>query len=73
MKFYYNNFKSTLPPYSTILFIGFFCSILSCIDTNKYEGIYEKESLFLSGKLIPDNHFLGDNTCKEFHNAEFKD
>ena len=73
MKFYLNNFKSTLPHYTTVLFLGFFCSILSCKDTNKYEGIDEKESVFLSGKLIPDNHFLGDNTCKECHKAEFKD
>ncbi len=27
----------------------------------------------LSGKQIPDSHFLGDNNCKECHQDEFKD
>ncbi|WP_243652283.1 tetratricopeptide repeat protein [Mariniflexile fucanivorans] len=31
------------------------------------------KAIFVSTKLIPDNHFLGDEACKKCHEGEFKD
>ncbi|MGB2272788.1 MAG: multiheme c-type cytochrome, partial [Flavicella sp.] len=30
------------------------------------------ENVFVSDKLIPDSHFLGDKTCKECHQSEYE-
>lgn len=53
-----------------ILIIFFF----SC-KQKKSEYINDSElvkNIFTSTKLIPDNHFLGDQKCKECHASEFK-
>ena len=41
-------------------------------EAKKYEPIAPKKSVFLSGKVIPDSHFLGDDKCKECHQQEYK-
>lgn len=46
--------------------------ILSCKHDDNYESI-TKDGVFISDHLIPDNHFLGDQKCKECHKSEFKD
>ena len=56
-----------------MLLLVFFSTVFSCKDKSNYEGIDEKESVFLSGKQIADSEFLGDNNCKECHKEEFKD
>ena len=55
------------------MLLSCFSIVLSCKDDTKYEAIDKKESVFLTGNIIPDNHFLGDNQCKECHKDEFKD
>ncbi|QXP80749.1 tetratricopeptide repeat protein [Winogradskyella sp. HaHa_3_26] len=60
--------KSTL-----ILALACLSTSLSCKEEPKYEAINDKTSVFLSGKLIPDDHFLGDKNCRECHQEEFKD
>ena len=73
MKLKIINSKIELTNRGIILLLSCFSIVLSCKDNNKYETIETKESVFLTGKLIPDNHFLGDNNCKECHKDEFKD
>ncbi|MBD0835766.1 tetratricopeptide repeat protein [Aestuariibaculum suncheonense] len=46
--------------------------LVSCKEEKKYEAI-TKNDIFTSTALIPDDHFLGDETCKTCHNSEFKD
>ncbi|GAA4304023.1 multiheme c-type cytochrome [Aestuariibaculum suncheonense] len=46
--------------------------MVSCKEEKKYEAI-TKNDIFTSTALIPDDHFLGDETCKTCHNSEFKD
>ena len=73
MKLKITNSKIELTNRGIILLLSCFSIVLSCKDNTKYEAIETKESVFLTGKLIPDNHFLGDNNCKECHKDEFKD
>ena len=53
------------------LFI-FIIILVSCKEEPKYE-VALKDSIFASTKQIPDNHFLGDQNCKECHQVEFDD
>ncbi|MDC1276816.1 cytochrome c family protein [Algibacter sp.] len=57
-------------PVSFVLIIIF----ISCKQKeSKYIANDEAvKNVFTSTKLIPDNHFLGDQKCKECHNPEFK-
>ncbi len=73
MKVITNTSKTVLSKQIIILLLVCFSTVLSCKDKNEYEGIDEKESVFLSGKQIPDRDFLGDNNCKECHKDQFKD
>ena len=73
MKLKINPSNIVLSNHIIILLFVCFSTVLSCKDKNEYESIDENESVFLSGKQIPDDHFLGDNNCKECHKEEFKD
>jgi len=73
LKLKINNSKTVLSHLGITLLLSCFSIVLSCKDNSKYEDVAQKESVFLSGKQIPDNHFLGDNNCKECHQDEFKD
>ncbi len=73
MKFKINNSPKRISPQIIILLLVCFLTVFSCKDKSEYKGVDEKETVFLSGKQIPDSHFLGDNNCKECHQDEFKD
>ncbi|WP_439132692.1 tetratricopeptide repeat protein [Polaribacter sp.] len=45
--------------------------VFSCKKKADYKAVDTKKSVFLSGKVIPDSHFLGDEKCKECHQQEF--
>ncbi|MFV0566654.1 MAG: tetratricopeptide repeat protein [Flavobacteriaceae bacterium] len=48
--------------------------LCSCKDEPKYQAVTNHaDGVFLSAAEIPDNHFLGDNNCKECHQDEFND
>ncbi|WP_288955394.1 tetratricopeptide repeat protein [uncultured Polaribacter sp.] len=55
-----------------ILVVSFF--FISCKKTQeyKYQEVDKGENVFLTGKAIPDNHFLGDAKCKECHEKEYQ-
>lgn len=58
--------------FKNLVFLFFFVFI-SC-DKNqqeKYKQVDINKNVFLSGKIIPDSHFLGDKKCKECHQKEF--
>ncbi len=42
-------------------------------DKSEYTPVSESEILFAGTKTIPDNHFLGDQTCKNCHSNQFND
>ena len=67
-KFLFLNQKNTV-----ILLISALL-FLSCDKTKKenYKNVDNEKSVFLSGKIIPDSHFLGDEKCKECHQQEYK-
>ncbi|MDO6739668.1 MULTISPECIES: tetratricopeptide repeat protein [Polaribacter] len=44
----------------------------SCQKKEDYKEVNTKKSVFLTGEVIPDSHFLGDQKCKECHQNEFK-
>ena len=46
--------------------------MLSCDKKVDYKKVDESKGVFLSGKIIPDSHFLGDDKCKECHQDQFK-
>ncbi|MCG1035725.1 tetratricopeptide repeat protein [Polaribacter sp. DS7-9] len=47
--------------------------IFSCgKKSDNYKEVSKDAGVFLSGKIIPDNHFLGDQKCKECHQEQFK-
>ncbi|WP_405606795.1 tetratricopeptide repeat protein [Polaribacter sp. Asnod1-A03] len=46
--------------------------IFSCDKKENYKDVEKSEGVFLSGKIIPDSHFLGDQKCKECHQDQFK-
>lgn len=46
----------------------------SCKKKSSYVSVSEEDkAIFASTKLIPDNHFLGDEACKNCHADAFKD
>lgn len=46
----------------------------SCKKKSDYVSVTEQgKAIFTSNKLIPDDHFLGDEACKQCHVGEFKD
>lgn len=46
----------------------------SCKKKSDYVSVTEQDkAIFASNKLIPDDHFLGDEACKQCHVGEFKD
>ena len=47
-------------------------SFFSCDKKATYKEVEKKDGVFLSGKMIPDDHFLGDQKCKECHQDQFK-
>ncbi len=47
--------------------------MFSCQKKEKYKEVDTKKSVFLTGEVIPDSHFLGDQKCKECHENQFKD
>lgn len=55
------------------IFLFFLLLMFSCQKEEKYKKVNVKENIFLSGKIIPDNHFLGDKKCKECHQQESKE
>lgn len=50
----------------------FILSFSSCDKKLEYKEVKKDKSVFLSGEIIPDSHFLGDKKCKECHQNEFK-
>ncbi|MGJ8743588.1 tetratricopeptide repeat protein [Polaribacter sp.] len=44
----------------------------SCTKKTEYKEVTKNEGVFLSGKMIPDDHFLGDKKCQECHQDQFK-
>ena len=62
-------------PYKILSFLIIFTTIISfssCDKKSEYKEVDKKKSVFLSGEIIPDSHFLGDQKCKECHQNEFK-
>lgn len=65
---------------SSFLKFIFYCSLLLVLfncNSNKKESYQpvseeQKKNLFVSTKQIPDDHFLGDETCKKCHVDQFK-
>ncbi len=53
-------------------FIMLTCMFLlaGCKEEETYKAVSNTD-LFLSSKVIPDSHFLGDQACKECHETEF--
>ncbi|WP_246124787.1 multiheme c-type cytochrome [Algibacter pacificus] len=64
--------KST---YTTVLILLVLFGLFSCKEKeSKYvEASSETKNVFASTAQIPDDHFLGDQTCKECHADQFKD
>lgn len=53
-----------------------FVSLLTTSCGNKkeeYKSINSEEKAFLSSQVIPDDHFLGSESCAECHADQFKD
>lgn len=57
---------------SKILLIFCVIFLFSCQNSSEYKPVEKSKSVFLSGEIIPDSHFLGDKKCKECHQKEFK-
>lgn len=57
--------------YSFLIILTALVSFFSCDKKVEYKEV-EKKSVFLSGEIIPDSHFLGDQKCKECHQNEYK-
>ncbi len=57
-----------------LIFLPILLSLIffSCQEKVKYSKVDKTKTKFLSGKIIPDSHFLGDEKCKECHQEEFK-
>lgn len=73
MKFKITHSQIAISNRFVILVTACLSVVFSCKENSNYETVHEKDSVFLSGKLIPDDHFLGDKNCKECHQEEFKD
>ncbi|PQJ69742.1 tetratricopeptide repeat protein [Polaribacter butkevichii] len=49
----------------------FILAIISCDKKVEYKEVEKDKGVFLSGEMIPDSHFLGDQKCKECHQDQF--
>ena len=57
-----------------LMFFLVIISVNSCKKKTDYVSVTDAEkNSFVSTKLIPDNHFLGDDACKKCHVGAFKD
>ena len=56
-----------------LIFFIVFSSVIGCKKDGEQEYISQNDGVFISDKLIPDSHFLGDGKCKECHQEEFKE
>ena len=60
-----------------VLFSSLFLILFSCKEEKKevYKPVPKaaQKNVFVSTKQIPDAHFLGDESCKECHQNQFKD
>lgn len=57
---------------SFTFFLILVISFSFCDKKTEYKEVEKRKSIFLSGKQIPDSHFLGDEKCKECHQNQFK-
>ncbi|MCL7753586.1 multiheme c-type cytochrome [Polaribacter sp. Z022] len=67
----YNNSISSFYKISAFFFLIVF-AFSSCDKKTAYKEVEKDKGVFLSGKIIPDSHFLGDQKCKECHQDQFK-
>ncbi|MCL7763682.1 tetratricopeptide repeat protein [Polaribacter sp. Z014] len=69
-----NHLRSSVLLKASFYSIIFFCiiSFSSCDKKVEYKEVTKDDGVFLSGKMIPDDHFLGDQKCKECHQDQFK-
>jgi len=62
---------------NSVLFSCLFILLFSCKEEKKetYKPVPKvaQKNIFASTKPIPDAHFLGDESCKECHQNQFKD
>ncbi|WP_339661671.1 tetratricopeptide repeat protein [uncultured Polaribacter sp.] len=72
MKLKYSNSSVFLKVINFIVLALFLISSFSCDKKAAYKEVDKAKSVFLSGEIIPDSHFLGDKKCKECHQNEFK-
>ena len=58
-----------------LIFSSLFLFLYACKNEKKeaYGEVTKDNSVFISDKQIPDDHFLGDKKCKECHQDQFKD
>ncbi|SHI81336.1 tetratricopeptide repeat protein [Algibacter luteus] len=56
-----------------LIFFIVYYSVIGCKKDGEQEYISQNDGVFISDKLIPDSHFLGDGKCKECHQEEFKE
>ena len=54
-----------------LLVLSLIVFFTSCDKKTEYKEVEKDKGVFLSGKIIPDSHFLGDQKCKECHQDEF--
>ncbi|WP_445747984.1 tetratricopeptide repeat protein [Polaribacter sp.] len=57
--------------FNCILIVTFFF-FNSCNKKSDYTPVQNQKNVFLTGEIIPDSHFLGDQKCKECHENQFK-
>ena len=57
---------------SGLLLLFNFLFFNSCNKKSDYTAIKNQKNVFLTGEIIPDSHFLGDQKCKECHENQFK-
>ena len=55
-----------------VLVILFFLT-MACKSDGEQKYISQNDAVFISNKMIPDSHFLGDGKCKECHQEQFKE
>ena len=64
--------SSILKTINFVFLAIFLSSSFSCDKKAEYKEVDKEKSVFLSGEIIPDSHFLGDKKCKECHQNEYK-
>ena len=57
--------------FKCILIVTFFF-FNSCNKKSDYTPVQNQKNVFLTGEIIPDSYFLGDQKCKECHENQFK-